>query len=398
MTELKAPLRRVLRAPIDRERQEEICQRVQARRRAAASVRRRPSTTLRLVAATAAAALVALTGWWWLGHQGEAPPGPLRQLDGLPLASVEVAPGAAPRRLGLSDGAVIVVDPGARLEPLVNTAEAVTLRLSRGGAEFDVPPAGPRRWTIEAALVRVTVVGTRFRVERDGSAVAVEVSRGVVSINGELVEDAPRRLVAGDSVVLAPAAFASAEPTSESDAGEPVDAGAAVEVEAGPAAPRPRTRRSWRRLAREGEYDDAFEQLGAAGVAREARQAATMEELLTLADVARRSGHPREAVDPLERALRLHPQDRRAPVAAFTLGRLYLHFLGNPARAARAFERCIALGPPQALREDAHARLAQARLRAGDAAGARSAASRYLRSFPDGRWAAEARRLLDGGP
>ena len=120
---------------------------------------------------------------------------------------------------------------------------------------------------------------------------------------------------------------------------------------------------------------------------RETRQAG-VGDLLLLADVARLSGHPRDAVAPLERILDAYPRDAQAPLAAFALGRLELDALDAPARAARALDRALALGLPQSLREDARARLVEAHARSGNAAAARAAAAAYRREFPDGRYRA----------
>ena len=47
------------------------------------------------------------------------------------------------------------------------------------------------------------------------------------------------------------------------------------------------------------------------------------------ADAARFSGHPQQATHFLERMTREHPQNSIAPLAAFTLGRIYLSQLGS---------------------------------------------------------------------
>jgi transmembrane sensor len=137
-----------------------------------------------------------------------------------------------------------------------------------------------------------------------------------------------------------------------------------------------------------GRPDAAFEALGAAGVRRETRRVG-VGDLLALADVARLSGHPREAVAPLERILTDFAHDAQAPLAAFALGRLELDALDRPRAAAAALESALALGVPRSLLEDVRARLVEAHVRAGDRTAARAAASAYLRDFPAGRHRAE---------
>jgi transmembrane sensor len=108
-------------------------------------------------------------------------------------------------------------------------------------------------------------------------------------------------------------------------------------------------------------------------------------DLLFAADVARLSGHPELAVTRLERVIRAHQGDSRAPLAAFTLGRTLLDGLGRPREAAEAFARVRRLAPGGALSQDALAREVESWSRAGEAALARKRALDYLRAFPSGR-------------
>lgn len=147
----------------------------------------------------------------------------------------------------------------------------------------------------------------------------------------------------------------------------------------------------WKELARHGQNAKAYDELGPGGVERVA-QGAAVDDLLVLADVARLSGHPREAVKPLERVVSEHAADPRASLAAFMLGRVELDSLGAPAAGAAAFERAIILGIPGGLAEDAYSGVVESRAKAGDLSGARAAASEYLARYPRGRRAEEVKR------
>jgi len=113
-------------------------------------------------------------------------------------------------------------------------------------------------------------------------------------------------------------------------------------------------------------------------------------DLLLAADAARLSGHPAAALPFLSRVLASHSRDARAPMAAFTKGRLLLN-LGRAAEGAAAFERALALGAQGSLRENALARAVESRGRAGDGARAASLAQDYVREYPRGRWLASVR-------
>jgi transmembrane sensor len=116
-------------------------------------------------------------------------------------------------------------------------------------------------------------------------------------------------------------------------------------------------------------------------------------DLLLAADAARLSGHPADAVRWLRMLCDRHSSDPRAPVAAFTLGRV-LDDLSQPAEAAAAFRRAGVLSPSGPLAEDALAREAEAWARAARSDDARDACARYLRRFPSGPHVAELRKML----
>src|SRR6185503_8478957 len=69
-----------------------------------------------------------------------------------------------------------------------------------------------------------------------------------------------------------------------------------------------------------------------------------LEALLVEADVARTSHRHAPAAAALERVLRERPDDPRAGLAAFTLGRLRERDLGDALGAAEAYAQALALG------------------------------------------------------
>jgi len=319
-----------------------------------------------------------------------APAGPLALANGSPLIIAPVREHAAP--LALSDGSTLVLEEGAAIEATENSATVVRLRQSRGNVLYDIKPGGPRRWTIEYGIVTVEVIGTSFRLEHAGPLLRIEVMRGTVLVRGEGVPGRAAQLYAGMKLEIAdpPSLQPSAPPSAPSPA-DPPPAPSSQPSNPG-SGPRPDVA-VWRELAKRGENEEAYAELGSAGVARAARSA-SVDDLLTLADVARLSGHPADAVGPLERLVTEHSADSRASLAAFTLGRVHLDSLHAPAAAVRAFEKAIALGIPGGLAEDAYAHLVEARAKAGDEAGAKAALVEYVRRFPQGARRAELRRLV----
>jgi transmembrane sensor len=122
----------------------------------------------------------------------------------------------------------------------------------------------------------------------------------------------------------------------------------------------------------------------------------TAESLLAAADAARLQGRAQEGAALLRRIVKDHRSDPRAPLAAFTLGRVLLMELGQPGQAAAAFAEARALAPGGPFAEDALAREVEAWAKAGDAAKARVRAQDYLRSYPSGRRVPTVRALGGG--
>jgi transmembrane sensor len=87
----------------------------------------------------------------------------------------------------------------------------------------------------------------------------------------------------------------------------------------------------------------------------------------------------------LRQLLSEYPHDPRAPLAAFTLGRMLLIELGRPREAASAFAEVRQLAPDGPFAEDALAREVEAWRKAGDQDQVRAKARLYLRLYPGGR-------------
>ncbi len=386
MSEMRFPVKDHLQDPVDEEAihrmAEEIDSRLQDRHH-------RRLLPLVLLGATAVAAI--LLAFSHIHRDA----GPLLFADGRELVGMDA--GGASREFALSDGSRIRLWPRAHIEPLDSSGDAFSAIVTQGHADFDVRPGGPRRWVIECGLATVEVVGTAFACERGPGRLRVVVRRGVVLVRGERVADRARRLAAGESLEIAEdphapppdgagtrAPLALPEPVGPSGlAGTESAVGGYVREK-----DRARTTGApaWRILAQHGRQDEAFAALGAEGVRRESRRLG-VDDLLALADVARLSGHPAEAVLPLQRILFEFTRDAQAPLAAFALGRLELDSLGHAQAAVSAFRKALDLGIPRSLREDVRARLVEAYARSGDAGAAQHAADAYLDEFPGGRYA-----------
>ena len=312
--------------------------------------------------------------------------------------------------IDLSDGSTLTARARTPLAIVANDGARVEWRMGEGAVHFSVRPRGPRRWTIDAGLARISVIGTQFDVERAPHALDVRCIEGTVRVESSLLPEGARVLHAGDAIRVSDAPPEPVVRTVDADASSVTDAAASSTVAVDRAiddagGPQPRVARpsqpraddrAWRSLAQHGEYDRAYALLGHEGVARES-SASSPDDLLALADVARLSGHPADAVAPLETLLSRHGRDGAAPLAAYTLGRVLLS-LSRAADAAAAFDRALSLGAPRAIEEDARLQLVRARAAAGDRAGAQRAADDFRARYGETRGAQSLQRWLGTTP
>lgn len=290
------------------------------------------------------------------------------------LASASAAPTAPNQReFALRDGSrVSLLGMGSKVEVLEQTPRQVCTSLAAGSARFDVLHDESRVFEVESGDVKVRVLGTAFSLVREGEQTRVAVERGLVRVQWPTGE---AFLSAGQAGSYPPpAAVASAKPEPAGDLADSVAEEAL----------------SWRKLAGRGDYPGAFKAMGPASNKAVRDEPA---DLMLAADVARNSRHAADATRYLARVADGFPRDGRAPLAAFTLGRVLLEDLHQPGRAADAFRRAQQLAPRGPMASDALAREADAALQAGQADRARQLAARYVLQYPNGPQAQRLRKL-----
>jgi transmembrane sensor len=279
--------------------------------------------------------------------------------------------------LRFSDGsAARMLDDRSQVEVVTVTASAVDLRLTAGRGEFDVVPDPGRTFAVHVDGIVVRVLGTQFRVEREDRGAYVSVYRGKVEVRWP---GGARVLAQGQTGHFSEEVAEALPETEGSSKVEPTAPVPAATEVARPAATAARAH--FRALAARGRYAEAYRVLaGTPGVVDSGA-----EDLMLAADAARLSGHPAEAVPYLQQIVRRYHGDERAPLAAFTLGRILLYQLGRPAEAADAFALVRKILPEGPLSADALAREAEAADRAGQRERARVLAEAYVAQYPTGR-------------
>ncbi len=336
-------------------------------------------------------ALALVVGMRWLD------PGALTLADGSPIARARAV--ESTRTLELSDGSVIALLAGTEIAPGRNDGSHFDLTLLEGDGSFWVVPDGPRRWRIDTTLGVVEVVGTIFRVHATSDVLDVEVEHGRVQVTSDyLSPEHVRSLGPGERVHIERPRVASSDSAGPPSAA-PEGTLPAVESDPSPEGPvpvahasTPRTSRaparSWRQAADDGRYDEAYSL--ALPEIDEVTAHGSADDLLSLADAARLSGHSRAAVDPLERLLARFPGTPEAGLGAVTLARLEMDVLHRPERAIDALDHTRGLAIPTALRDEVDARRFEALEAAGHHERAVIEARHYLELHETGRFAARA--------
>jgi transmembrane sensor len=297
------------------------------------------------------------------------------------------------RQVRFGDGSsVLLFDDRSHLAIESVTPQSIAVSLTSGMAHFDVVPNPARAFSVRVDAVTVRVLGTSFNLERDAGRVRLTVERGRVRAtwpHGQRVLAAgqsgwfPEESVPTESGTVAGLPTPVEERPPITAAGEE-----GLSERAGAPSVSQTLRTRFREHARKGEYAEAYRALAAAPQVVDN----TAEDLLLAADAARLSGHPSEALPYLRRLLDKHARDQRAPLAAFTLGRILLSQLGRPTEAADAFLLTRRLAPEGPLAQDALAREAEAANKAGAHERARRLAEEYRGRYPSGRRLEEVRR------
>jgi transmembrane sensor len=296
-----------------------------------------------------------------------------------PVEAADVAPVASAAGWSLEFGRshVAVLRSGTDVRALPDEAGRAGFELVAGAVQ------------VEATALHVRVTGqrlladqARFELVHAGEGFELRVQAGVVRFEA-------RELGAGTHLVFDPRTVPAAGEPAVSDA-----APAALETPAPAERPRardgkPATKPKWRALVQSRAWAEAYTEMKRADP-KSVRS--SVDALMAAADAARFGGHPDEAPSYLDEVIDDHARHPMAPLAAFTLGRVYLEQLGAAQKAARAFAKARSLAPAGALAADALAREVEAWAKAGERDQARVKAQAYLEAYPEGRREAAVRR------
>jgi TolA-binding protein len=297
--------------------------------------------------------------------------------------------------LQFSEGSSVILHEGTRLRVLATDARGARMLIEDGTVDASIVSAriGKKHWNFEAGPFQVQVTGTRFTMAYR----AFDQSFGLATHEGQVVVTGaclskPTPVAAGARLDLSCLARRPPTPRTASLSAPtpPESATAETTVPTGKPA---RSAETWRELLASGHLQDAVRAAERRDFERVC-QTASAKDLLALADAARLFAHTSRAVTALRVLRQRFPTSPEASTAAFALGRIAFEQRRAYPEAVDWFATYLREQPSGPLHGDCVGRLMEARFRSGDQAGAHSDAEQYLRRFPEGPYASEARGIL----
>lgn len=271
------------------------------------------------------------------------------------------------------------------------------VHLDRGAVKLKVHHRDGSTWRVAAGPYEVEAIGTEFTVDwaanRD-KPLRVSVTEGTVAVRGPAFRGT--RFVSAHQMVevTSPDGAASPEPVAV-PAPVPVsvdslspEVAADLPEETSQSSPHAVREPSWRELEKSGKFAEAVKTAERRGLSN-VYQAGSADDLLALARAGRFAGRMPVERDALMACRARFAGSPQAAMSAFLLGRS-----ANGAQAAQWFSTYLKEQPGGALAREALGRLIEAYQAAGDRVSSRSAAERYLKSYPDGPHATLARDAL----
>ncbi len=285
------------------------------------------------------------------------------------------------QHLQLADGTrAIALGDTSSVRLVKENDSLVSFSLDSGKGWFDVTPSGTRTVEVVAKDVHVQVLGTEFVVEIQGDVVHVWVQRGKVLVTSsegkvELTKGDharfPSRADETDETPVGPDELVEVDEDGfDDEEGFDDEVDATIEIREPPKHDTP--------PAKGTEKQEATKP-----------QPPAVDPIATLwkdADEARIRNDFAAAHVALTQLLSDYPDDPRAALAAFTLGRVLMKTDQSDRVVARAFAKARKLAPNGPLVEDALLHEIEAWARDGDERRARKRSEKYLRLFPEGRY------------
>ena len=310
-------------------------------------------------------------------------------------------------RIRFSDGSEASLANGAEAQVENLTEHGADVVLTRGSMRVHIAKKPQAAWKVAAGPYDVRVTGTAFDVSWSNQAQAFDLrmETGAVIVTGPLaVAGIPLRagqhmfggVAEGRLTVEGGATTPSVAPAVaalEPRAGEPP---AAVPAALAPssATPHPSEAHAWTREVAQGHFNAVLDEAEQRGLDR-TLGTGSLEELAALADAARYAGRSPVAKRVLLAERQRFPNSGAARDAAFFLGRIAEDSGGG---AIEWYERYVSESPSGAYASQAFGRKMMLLYKQRGAGAAKPIAVEYLSRYPNGPYAAAARKLDEESP
>ncbi len=303
-----------------------------------------------------------------------------------PSAWARLETSGEPIAVELRDGSRLTLQRNTRLDLNESSEAKVSLELEQGHLDCDVSSNRQRTFSVTAAGFEVIVFGTQFGVDlsRERNRLEVEVRAGEVRVHRGTQADPEATLNAGQRWAIdLEAAPAPAAPAAGAPVAPPALPNAAwlPAPDAGPASAAPPASPPVNAPSAAPDTRPARPALAPVPVPE--RQLGA-RRLLDQGNAARRVGDVGAATRAFELLLSTYPNDRRAGLAAFELGRLRMDRIGDVRGAVVPLQQAAQLVTDPGLREDAMARLVRVFELLGDEERCLEARGLYLDAHPTG--------------
>ncbi len=312
-------------------------------------------------------------------------------------------------RIRFSDGSEASLANGAEAQIENLTEHGADVVLTRGSMRVHIAKKPQAAWKVAAGPYDVRVTGTAFDVSWSNQAQAFDLrmETGAVIVTGPLaVTGIPLR--AGQHMfggVAEGRLTVEGGEAAPSPAATPV-AGAALEPRPEPpsaatpallpsSAPRSSAEaHAWTREVAQGHFTAVLDEAEQRGLDR-TLGSGSLEELAALADAARYAGRSPVAKRVLLAERQRFPNSGPARDAAFFLGRIAEDSGGG---AVEWYERYVSESPRGAYASQAFGRKMMLLYKQRGVSAAKSVAAEYLSRFPNGPYAAAARKIDEESP
>lgn len=308
-------------------------------------------------------------------------------------------------KIRFSDGSEASLSNGAEAQIQNVTEHGADVVLERGTMRVHIAKKPQAAWKVAAGPYDVRVTGTAFDVSWSSQAQTFDIrmQTGAVIVTGPLAPSgillkAGQHLFGGVAegrltveggeqapapAVEAPVAVAAPEPEPAVPSVSPLPSPSNV-------APRPGNEaHAWTRQVAQGHFNAVLDEAEQRGLSQ-TLNGGSLEELAALADAARYAGRSAIAKRVLLAERQRFPSSAAARDAAFFLGRIAEDSGGG---AIEWYERYVAESPRGAYASQAFGRKMMLLYKQRGAADAKPVAAEYLARYPNGPYAAAARKL-----